>query len=302
MAAVVLLLASPTELTAQFEYDSSQPFDLSCETLTPRTDAAVRGCRFTGPRGGVLSFIVVTPTIRKPPFAGAIFQHGGGQSIWDYLSEALILARVGVVSIIPDAPPSSDTKESRLNHLKLQEAKDHQAEIVITERRVLDFLLQQPGVDSKRIAYIGHSYGGIAGGVLAGIEPRIAAFVLIGPLPSEARHIQENKNPDWQTMRQSMSPEDFTRTLELLYDVDPDHFLPRAHVPILVQCARFDSDDNVRACPEVFNLAGGPKQLLWYDDDHSFTSLEGLRDRLGWLEKYLKLPPVGEALSDFFKP
>lgn len=289
-AALSLWFAMPRDLSAQFEYDSAQPFDVTCEQLTPRVDASVRGCRFTGPRGGVLSFILVTPTATKPPYAGVIFQHGGGQSMFDYLSEALVLARVGVVSIIPDAPARGDSKESELNRLKLQAAKDLQTEIVITERRVLDYLLRQPGVDPKRIAYVGHSYGGMAGGVLSGVEPRIATFVLIGALPSEARHIRENASPYWQTMRQSMSAEDFARTLELLHEVDPDQFLPKARVPILVQCARFDSDDNVKACPDVFELAGGSKKLLWYDVDHSFNSLEALRDRLAWLERYLRLP------------
>lgn len=299
---VALSFTVPKELAAQFEYDSTRPFDVTCEQLTPRVDAVVRGCRFTGPRGGVLSFLLITPMASKPPFAGVIFQHGGGQSMFDYLSEALILTRIGVVSIIPDVPARGDRKESELNRLKLQDAKDFQAEIVISERRVLDFLLQQPGVDAKRIAYVGHSYGGMAGGVLSGVEPRISTFVLIGALPSEARHIRENGSPYWQTMRQSMSPEDFAHTLEMLHEIDPDHFLPRARAPILVQCAHFDSDDNVRACPEVFDLAGGPKKLSWYEDDHTFTSLEALRDRLAWLEKYLKLPPVGPALLKFLEP
>jgi pimeloyl-ACP methyl ester carboxylesterase len=224
LAALSLSFAIPKGLSAQFEYDSARHFDATCEQLSPRVDAIVRGCRFTGPRGGVLSFLLVVPTASKPPFAGVIFQHGGGQSMFDYLSEALILARIGVVSIIADAPARGDSKESELNRLKLEEAKDFQVEIVLTERRVLDFLIQQPGVDPKRIAYVGHSYGGMAGGVLSGVEPRISTFVLIGALPSEARHIRENGSPYWATMRQSMSPGDFARTLEMLHEIDPDHF------------------------------------------------------------------------------
>lgn len=289
MRLILAAAISARLLPAQFEYDRKQPFDTTCESLHPRPDAEIRGCGFTGPRGGRVNFIQVSPHGKKPPYAGVIFQHGGGQSMTNYLSEALILARVGVVSFSVDAPARGEGKNSEINRTKLEAARDFQAEIVITERRVLDWMLQQPGLDPKRIAYVGHSYGGIAGGVLAGIEPRIAAFVLSGAVPSFAQHMEVNGSPYWQEMRNSMTAAEFARTLELVRETDPGRYLPAAHAPVLVQCARFDTDDNVKGCPEVHNFAGGPKRLAWYDDDHNFTSLEALRDRLDWLQKYLKL-------------
>jgi len=51
----------------------------------------------------------------------------------------------------------------------------------------------------------------------------------------------------------------------------------------------------------VYQIAGGSKRLIWYDDDHHFTSLEALRDRLAWPEKYLKLGPLGSHISKFFQ-
>jgi len=96
-----------------------------------------------------------------------------------------------------------------------------------------------------------------------------------------------------------MSPEEFAKTLDMLRETDPDRYLPKAHAPVLVQCARLDSDDNVRACPIVYQIAGGPKQLIWYDDNHHFTSLEALRDRLAWLEKYLRLEPLAPHIAEF---
>jgi len=302
VAVAALALAGNAGRAAQlFDYDAKQPFDTSCETLNARPDAELKGCGFTGPRGGKLNFVLVTPKNAKPPFAGVLFQHGGGQSMTNYLSEALILARAGVVSIITDAPARGEGKNSELNTMKLEAVRDHQAEVVVTERRALDWLLQQPGVDPKRIAYVGHSYGGIAGGVLAGVETRISTFVLMGALPSYARHIRENQSSYWQDMRRNMSPTEFDRTLVLMGETDPDRYLPSTRAPVLVQCARFDTNDNVRGCPEVHRLAGGPKQLSWYDDDHNFTSLEAMRDRLAWLEKYLKLKPLEPEIADFLK-
>jgi pimeloyl-ACP methyl ester carboxylesterase len=302
VAIAALALAGRTGSGAQlFNYDSKRPFDTTCTALRGRTDVEIKGCGFSGPRGGRLSFFLVTPKNVKPPFAGVLFQHGGGQSMTNYLSEALILARVGVVSMITDAPALGEGKSSEINTMKLEAARDHQAEVVITERRALDWLLLQQGVDAKRIAYVGHSYGGIAGGVLAGVESRISAFVLIGTIPSYARHIRENRSAYWQDMRRNMSQEECDRTLTMMQETDPERYLTAARAPVLVQCARFDTDDNVRDCPEVHRLAAGPKRLSWYDDDHNFTSLEAMRDRLAWLEKCLKLKPVEPEIAKFLK-
>lgn len=98
-----------------------------------------------------------------------------------------------------------------------------------------------------------------------------------------------------------MSQEELDRTLTMMQEADPDRYLPAARAPVLVQCARFDTDDNVRACLEAHRLVGGPKQRSWYDDDHNFTSLEAMRDRLAWVEKHLKLKPVEPEIAKFMK-
>src|ERR1039457_6482388 len=104
----------------KFQYDAKQPFDTTCEPIASRTDAEIQECGFTGPRGGRVNFILVKPRRAKPPYPGVIFQHGGGQSMTNYLSEALILARAGVISIIPDASARGERKNSELNTMKLK--------------------------------------------------------------------------------------------------------------------------------------------------------------------------------------
>jgi dienelactone hydrolase len=245
-----LLLALAATLAAQ-------SFDTKCETLHERPDVDQRGCSMTGFRAANVNFIYIRPKNATPPYAAVIFQHGGGQSMTNYLSEAFLLARAGVLSVIPDASAHRGTSGA-----------DTQEEVVADERRILEWLLSEPGVDPKRIAYVGHSYGAMAGAALAGTEPRFAAFILLGAVPPEP---------------------------------DPSRDLPRAHAPILVQCARLDTDANVRGCTEVHRLAGGSKRIAWYDDDHYFTSLEAMRDRLAWLEQYLKLKPLQPQIESFLK-
>lgn len=53
--------------------------------------------------------LVVRP-VGKGPFAGIIYQHGGGQSMMTYLAEAEVLARAGAVSLILDAPGNAPGK------------------------------------------------------------------------------------------------------------------------------------------------------------------------------------------------
>ncbi len=295
---LTIVLALPLALHGQFDYDRAQPFDHSMERLASKPHAELFGGSFPGPRGGRINYVLVVPNKGKPPYAGVIFQHGGGQSMSNYISEAIVLARAGAVSIIPDAPARGEGKNSDIRAMKLEASRDYWAEIVISQRRVLDFLLTRRDVDPRRIGYAGHSYGGIAGAVLAGIEKRIATFILIGLVASSARHMEENGLDFWRQYRSSLSPEDLRRTLELVSQVDPERFLPQATAPILFQCARFDSEDLIRECGIAHKLAGSStKPLRWYDVDHNFVDLEATRDRLYWLEKQLRLAPVRPVLE-----
>src|ERR1043165_4181090 len=86
-----------------FDYDRSVPFPYQEEIIHKDGRIEVAGAGFQSPKGGKVNMIVVRP-VGKGPFAGVIFQHGGGQSMLTYLAEAEVLARAGAVSLILDAP------------------------------------------------------------------------------------------------------------------------------------------------------------------------------------------------------
>ena len=55
---------------------------------------------------------------------------------------------------------------------------------VIRFRRVMDLLVQQPDVDPRRIAYVGHDYSGMYGMPAFAVDGRASAYVFIAVAPS----------------------------------------------------------------------------------------------------------------------
>jgi pimeloyl-ACP methyl ester carboxylesterase len=298
---VPLLFAADQKL---FDYDRATLAPLACEELSKRTDVQLLGCGFPGPHGGQLNLILVKPPpkIVKPPYAGLIFQHGGGQSMTNYLSEALILARIGVVSMLTDAPARGEGVVSELHQTKLNASRQLEADNVVVLRMALDHLLAQPGVEPHRVGFVGHSYGAMAGGVLAGVEPRFRAFALLGGLPSMSEHIRKDRSEYWQEMRRRMTNDEFERTLAAIDEVSAASFLPLAKAPVLVQCARFDTPGNVEGCPKVHAAAGSQeRQIVWYDEDHHFTSWEAAIHRMRWMARHLAAKGVEAAMSNYVR-
>jgi cephalosporin-C deacetylase-like acetyl esterase len=72
-------------------------------------------------------------------------------------------------------------------------------------RRAVDLMLSRSDVDKSRIAYVGHSYGAMLGGILTAVEKRIKTFVLLGGLARTTHHIRTS--PWWQRFRSSVPAE-----------------------------------------------------------------------------------------------
>src|SRR5207302_4234766 len=143
--------------------------------------------------------------------------------------------------------------------------------LTVCYRRAIDYLASLRTVDPKRIGYVGHSYGGISGSALVAHEPRVRTFVLIGAVARYTRHAGETKIDYWDEWRKGMSPEQLAETLAKFRVIDPDNFVgaPR-HGPILLQCGNFDFI-NVEACVDLEKAASAPKEVRWYDTDHSLA-------------------------------
>lgn len=260
-----------------FEYDAKAPLDFQEASAEEREGVMVRDISYASPKGGRVTAYLVTPQ-GKGPFPGVLFMHGLPGDRNGMLPRALRYARAGAVGLVIDAPfsrrgiqgdPVTFTEKDR----------DDQIQLMVDLRRGVDLLASRPEVDPARIAYVGVSYGGAMGGLLAGVEKRVKAYVLEvgdGGLISHFTGEEDRSGP----------PE---RWLAAMEPIEPlrwvGHAAPSA---LLFQSGR--QDDLVPpADARRYQEAGSqPKTVKWYDSGHRLPE-QAIEDQLAWLRERIGL-------------
>ena len=263
-----------------FDYKKTA-LDLKEDSVKEQDGVKIRDVNYSSyspERGRVKAFIVTPPGLG--PFAGVLFFHWLGEPNGDrneFLNEAIALAKRGTVSVLIQGyfpwavePINAETDRRRV------------VDETIEVRRALDLLLAQPGVDRKRIGYVGHDYGAMHGSVVAGVDKRVKTYVFVAAMGT----FDDWSLKYWKGPRQSGA--DAYRTG--MASVDPINFVSRAApASLLFQFSKADKYISKETAEAYYNAASQPKQVLWYDTDHAMN-LEAVRkDREDWLARELRL-------------
>jgi uncharacterized protein len=185
----------------------------------------------------------------------------------DVAFDAEELARLGAVVIAIDAPfarrggePIAFTRRDREERIRL----------IVDLRRAVDLLRARADVDNDRIAYLGISYGAAMGGLLAGVEHRIAAFVLMS---GDGGLVEHFSGPEDRSGPLSMlSPARRRAWLAALRPIEPLTLVERASAPLLFLSGRRDHLVPARDAARYQRAAPQPKEIRWYDSDHYLPS------------------------------
>ena len=260
-----------------FEYDRQVPFEVSEVAEYPRGTAALDDIAYAGANGVRMPAYIVRPT-GKGPFAGVIWMGWTGdysQIRKEFVDEAFSLADHGVVSLLvsgyfPWYVTPLDKDADRLAVIgQIREL-----------RRAIDVLSAQPGVDASRIAFVGHSMGGMFGLDLAAVDHRVKAAVLMAPHATFT---------DWVFQGYGLEPALKADYRAAMASFDPITFAPHAGPTTLY--FQFGSDDPYvpnDTARSLYGSASLPKTIGWYAGGHDLDGT-ATTDRDSWLATQLRL-------------
>jgi dienelactone hydrolase len=252
-----------------FDYDAGAPLDIRVSSSHNEGGVRVSELTYASPKGGRVPALLFVPSGRGP-FAGLIVQHGLPGSKEDFAFDGEDLARLGEVVIAIDAPfarrsgaPITFTSRDRAEQIQL----------IDDLRRAVDLLRARADVADNRIAYLGVSYGAAMGGLLAGVEHRIAAFVLMSGDGGLVSHFTGSGEYGARLGLLSRLPAARRkRWLDAMRPIEPLTWVKRASAPLLFLSGRRDQLVPVRDAVRYQRAAPQPKEIRWYDSAHMLPS------------------------------
>lgn len=284
------------ELRTVTDYDAKAPLDVKTVRAQQRGDVTVTELTYASPKGGRVPAYLVAPP-GPGPFAGLVFLHWTQGSKNEFLDEALTLARAGVVSLLVDAPHVRPAPWR--GSLKGAALYDTSLQMLVDLRRAVDLLASRSEVDAQRLGYVGHGQGATTGGALAGVEPRLRAFVLMSGIGDASQSLREREPDNEKPVARARSKEDFAKLVRKMAALDGvvgvGSASPRA---LFFQNGRSDPQVTPAQVNTFVDAATLPRLAKVYEGGHELGEA-ARRDRAQWLRTHLgfgEVPAFGPPM------
>jgi dienelactone hydrolase len=296
------------DLLRHWDYDTRAPLNLKQTGVQHREGVQIHDISYSspvgdrgalaGPNAGTVSAYLITPP-GKGPFPAVIYGHwcmpgSEKKNRTEFLDEAIVLARSGVVSLLPDhvsVHPGFQEDNSPLNEKQI--AVEVQQDVNL--RRGADLLLARKDVDPKRLAYVGHSCDATAGGFLSGIDKRFKAFVIMaGDLSDEV----DRSTKMFQEYRKKVGPAKFDAFAAKYAWMDAGKYVSHAApAAVFLQYATEEPFLNGDVAKRYLEIVSEPKKLRVYEAPHALNAA-ATRDRIAFLAEQLSFPqPDAQAVN-----
>ena len=299
LAALLFAAAPALAGSEHFAHDPKAPLDTVTAGVETRGDVVIQDLSYASPKGGrVPAYLVVPPG--KGPFATVVWGHwywenSPMKSRRQFLDEAVVLARSGVVSLLTDGPVARAGYVPDRRPLNAKQLDDL-VQQVVDMRRGADLLLARPDVEPRRLAFVGHSYNATVGAILAGVDRRFKAFVLMaGGLSDRV----DDRSEEIKRYREKVGRAKWDTFLAEHAWADPGPYVARAApAAVFLQYAEQEDFLTPGRVKEYAANVSEPKRFKLYAAPHALNA-EARRDRLAFLAETLavKVPDPAAVAS-----
>jgi len=256
-------------------YDADAPLSVRYGARSERDGVVVQDVSYES-RGDRVAGYLVSPRSSAGKLSAVVFLHGAGGDREEQLGTAVKLAQRGALALtltVPSGsktPPDGATGEDLVRWQGATIAAD-----VIAARRALDLLADDDRVDDGRVGLVGWSMGGRLAALVAGVDDRVRATVLMstGAAPVEA-YVQGAPAELQDVVREVLEP------------IDPLTRIDDAKGKVLVQAGRQDAIVPRAALAAVIEAAPNGTKVEWYPTGHALDE-RAETDRLDWLADQL---------------
>jgi len=272
-----------------FGYDASQPLGFADRgRVNNGYPIAVEDVSYTSGKDRIAAYLVRPPR-KHGRLPAVVYLHGAQGDRQELLVPATWIAARGAIALTMTAPSTAAREPRGLKGVSfLRWQTDIQKRDVVAVRRAIDLLAARKDVDPKRIGFVGWSAGSHTGGILAGVEPRLRAIVLMscGVAP-----VSEYTSVAPAALRVPIR--------RYLGSIDPLRYVRRARAgSVFVEDGRTDTVVPHAALLTFINATPRGTKIRWYDAGHALND-PAYRDQLDWLTSRLGVdgPKVAGAAT-----
>lgn len=265
--------------------DPAAPLDVKVLTTSDRSGASLVELTFAGAPGTD----PVRATLVRPPSGSkrgpaVLWVHWLGEPATtnrtEFLDEAVELAQQGALSLLVDA------LWSQPGWYKQRTVDGDPAAFtaqVVSLRRGLDLLAQEPGTDPSRLAVVGHDFGGMTGMLASAADGRPRSHVLLALTP---------RFEQWMFYDPKKRPTDEQAYRQQLAGIDPIDALPALEGATLIQLAQEDFYVPSQEIEVWRKAISGRGELRTYATSHAMEAAQVRTDRQEWLHRTLGMVPA----------
>ncbi len=256
-------------------YDAGAPLALEQGTRSERDGVVVQDISYAS-GGDRVDGYLVSPPSSTATLPAVVLLHGAGGDREEQLGTAVKLAKRGAVALTITAPSGGKTPPTGATGEELVRWQGGTiAADVIAARRAFDLLVADDRVDADRLGLVGWSMGGRLAALVAGVDDRVRATVLMsaGAAPVDA-YVQGAPAELQDVVRKVLEP------------IDPLTRIDDATGAVLIQAGRQDSIVPRAALEAVIAAAPKGTKVEWYETDHALND-QAQTDRIDWLSDQL---------------